>query len=107
MATSPAAKTPGALGLKVLVDEDPVVDREPGLGRELGARPHADADDDEVAVDHRPSLVRTRSTDAVALEGSTPVSISICDAVLAVEVAVDGAHLDAQHALERDGAAGR
>ena len=39
-------------GLQVLVDEDPVVDGDPGLLGELGARLHADADDHEVAVEH-------------------------------------------------------
>ena len=44
----------GRAGLQVLVDEDPVVDGEAGLRGELGARLHADADDDEVAVERAP-----------------------------------------------------
>ena len=59
----------GRAGLQVLVDEDAVVDGEPGLGGELGARLHADADDHEVALE----LASVAGADAldrrVALEG--------------------------------------
>ena len=93
----------GRAGLQVLVDEDAVVDGEPGLRGELGARLHADADDHEVALElasvagadaldrrRRPRRPRRRS----------PCSIS--HAVVGVDVAVDGADLGAEHALERD-----
>ena len=50
----------------------------------------------------RPSLVRTRSTASSPSKASTPVPISISHAVVGVDVAVDGADLGAQHALERD-----
>ena len=38
-------------GLEVLVDEDAVVDPEPGRLDQAGARGDADADDDEVGLD--------------------------------------------------------
>ena len=50
----------------------------------------------------RPSLVRTRSTALSPSKASTPVPISISHAVVGVDVAVDGADLGAEHALERD-----
>ena len=90
-------------GLEALVDEDPVVDGEPGLGRELGARLHADADDHEVAVERRarrwcararPPWSPSNAVDAGAEQHP--------HAVVGVDVAVDRAHLGPQHPLERD-----
>ena len=90
-------------GLQVLVDEDAVVDGEPGLGGQPGARLHADADDHEVALE----LASVAGADAldrrVALEGLDAGPEQHLHAVVEVDVAVDGAHLGAEHALERDG----
>jgi hypothetical protein len=59
---------PGGARLQELVDEDPVLCREPGGLSELGARRNADPDDDEVGLD--PALVGRRDGPhlAVALE---------------------------------------
>ena len=50
----------------------------------------------------RPSLVRTRSTAPSPSKASTLVPMQHADAVVGVDVAVDAAHLAAQHALQRD-----
>ena len=50
----------------------------------------------------RPSLVRTRSTAPVALERLDAGAQQHPHAVVGVDVAVDGAHLGAEHALQRD-----
>ena len=86
----------------MLVDEDSVVDVEAGLRRELDARLHPDADDDEVAVDHASVAGADALDGLVALEGLDAGSQQHLDAVVGVDVAVDGAHLGAHHALQRD-----
>ena len=50
----------------------------------------------------RPSLVRTRSTAPSPSNASTLVPMQHPHAVIGVDVAVDAAHLAAQHALQRD-----
>ena len=67
----------GNAGLEALVDEDAVVDGEAGPLGQADARLYADTDDDEVALELRPSLVRTRSTALSPSNASTPVSINI------------------------------
>ena len=59
----------GRAGPQVLVDEDAVVDREAGLGGELGARLHADTDDHEVALEHAAVAGADALDRVVALEG--------------------------------------
>ena len=92
----------GRGGPQVLVDQDPVVDLQAGVGSEPSPRLHADADDDEVALDD------TTVAGAHALDGPSPSKAStLClhqhrDAVLDVEVAIDGADLDAQDPLQRN-----
>lgn len=52
----------GRVGPEELVDADPVAGREARLSGELGPRLHADADDDEVALD-RPPVNRADALD--------------------------------------------
>ena len=98
----------GRAGLQVLVDEDAVVDGEAGLRRRArcaAARRRRRRRSRTRAS--RPSLVRTRSTAVVALEGLDAGPEQHLHAVVGVDVAVDGADLGAQHALERDRQPGR
>ena len=68
----------GRAGSQVLVDEDPIIHGDSGLRGEFDPRLHPDPDDHEVALDARPSLVRTRSTALSPSKLSTPVPMSIC-----------------------------
>ena len=81
----------------------PLSTASPACGGQPGARLHADADDHEVALE----LASVAGADAldrrVALEGLDAGPEQHLHAVVGVDVAVDGAHLGAQHALERDG----
>ena len=97
----------GRAGAQVLVDEDPVADGEAGPGGESRARLHADADDDEVALEVAPVARADALDGAVPLEGLHPGPHEHADAVIGVDVAVDAAHLAAQHALQRDRDRGR
>ena len=86
----------------MLVDEDPVIDRDPGARGEIGARLRADADDDEIAfelatVAGANPLHRCRSFER--LDGCAEQHLH---AVVGVDVAVDPADLVAEHALQRD-----
>ena len=63
---------------------------------------HADADDDEVALELAPVAGADALDRLVALEGLDAGSHQHLHAVVGVDVAVDGADLGAQHALERD-----
>ena len=67
----------GRGGVQVLVDPDPVVDHQPGVGRESGAGLHPDSDDHEVALERTPVAVRTRSTTRSPSKASTLVPDSI------------------------------
>ena len=84
-----------------LVDEDAVVDGEAGLLGEARARLHADADDDEVAVERLPVGGAHALDRARALEGLDAGPEQHPHAVVGVDVAVDGAELGPQHALQR------
>ena len=75
---------------------------EAGLGGELGARLHADADDHEVALEHAAVAGADALDRAVALEGLDAGAQEHPHAVVGVDVAVDRADLGAEHALERD-----
>ena len=92
----------GNARLQVLVDEDAVVDREPGRLGELDARGDADADDDEVAVDRAP-VVQLDALDArFPGEGLQAGAGEQLDAVVAVDLGVEAADLAAEDVLERD-----
>ena len=92
----------GPAGLQVLVDEDPIIHRDPGPRGKLGARLHTDSDDHEVALqfaavagaDALDGLVSLEFRDAGAHQHLHPMA--------GVDVAVDGAYLEAQHALQGD-----
>jgi hypothetical protein len=84
----------------VLVDEDAVVHVEAGFGRKLDARLHPDADDREVALDHASVAGADTFDSLIALERLDSGSHQHLDAVVGVDVAVDGTHLSAHHALE-------
>ena len=62
----------------------------------------ADADDDEVALELAPVAGADALDRLVALEGLDAGAQQHPHAVVGVDVAVDGAHLGAQHALQRD-----
>ena len=89
----------GRGGPEVLVDQDPVVDHQARVGSEPSPRLHADADDDEVALDDATVAGAHALDGPVALEGLDVCLHQHRDAVLAVEVAVDGADLGAQDPL--------
>ena len=95
---SPTAKMSGSLVRSACVDEHAVVDVEPGRLGELGAGPDADADHDRVGGElarRRPAVRRSPSISAI-LRAQPQV-----DAVLAVQVGEDLAHLGAEDAEQR------
>src|SRR5438270_12558834 len=87
--------------LEPLVDDDAVVDRESGRGGEVDARNDPGADHDRVALDRAPvrradAFDRPRSVERLDTGAEQQL-----DAVVRVNVAVDGADLAAEHSLER------
>ena len=98
----------GRAGPQVLVDEDPVADGEAGPGGELAcAAARRSRRRRSRTRAWRPSLVRTRSTAPSPSKASTLVPMQHAHAVIGVDVAVDAAHLAAQHALQRNRVGGR
>lgn len=91
----------GVAGALMLVDEDAAAQLESGRRGELRPRHHADADDDDVAVD---PLAAGR---AHPLDGPVPLdrrqarAEAQVDAVVTVQVAVDPADLRSEDTLER------
>ena len=94
---SPAAKIPGALVSRYSFTSTPRSIVKPGLLGERQARPHADADDDEIGLEHAAALQRR----ALAVDRGHGVPEMKDDAVLLMQRADEIAHLRAQHALHR------
>src|SRR5439155_4444821 len=90
-------------GLKVLVDDDPVVDVEPGLRGEPRSGSDADADDDGVALDRAPVGGADAFDRRVSLEALDSGAKQHAYPVVAADVAVDGSDRAAQDPLERYG----
>src|SRR5215218_8364779 len=86
----------------MLVDENPVVDRQPGRLGELRARSDADADDYEVAVDRTPVLEFDALDVRVAHERPQPGAGEQLDAVVTVDLGVQSADLAPEDMLEWD-----
>src|SRR5207244_6136270 len=87
----------GRAGLEILVHHDAAVDLQSGLLGERKARPHADADHDEVGRERRAAL----ELDLLAVDRGRGVLEMKDDAVLLVDAAHEVAELGPEHALER------
>ena len=97
----------GGARLEVLVDQDPVVHREPGGLGERRPRRGPDADDDQVGVDPRAVRRLDRVDRAVpAVDGHDALVRHQPHAVMGVDVAEDRADLGPEHPLERHGGVG-
>ena len=93
----------GHAGLKVLVDEDAVVDCDARPDGEPGARLDPDTDHDEVALELA-AVARADSLDRpVAFEGLDAGAHQHLRAVVGMDVAVEGTHFGPHHPLERNG----
>ena len=88
---------PGALVSQIRVDDDAAIEREAGLLGERQARPHADADDDEIGLERAAALQR----DALAVDRRDGVLEMEDDAVLLVQRAHEVAELRPEDALQR------
>ena len=78
-------------------DDDAAIDREAGLLGQRQARPHADADDHEIGLEHAAALQRR----ALAVDRGHGIAEMEDDAVLLVQRADEVAHLRPEHALHR------
>src|SRR6185312_15391737 len=86
-------------GLKPLVDDHTVVDSQPGVLGKRDPRYDADPDDDEVAVD-RPATGGAHARHrAVAFERFDAVAEQQLDAMLSVDVAIEGPDLRTEDPL--------
>ena len=89
-------------GLQVLVDEDPIVHGDSGSRGEFGARLHTDSDDHEVALEFAAVAGADALDRLVSLECRDAGPHEHLHPLVGVDVAVDGAYLGAQHALQGD-----
>jgi hypothetical protein len=89
-------------GLQPIVDDDPVIDGQPALGREASARRHADPDHDHVAVDDAAVARADALHGGRALERLDPGAEQHPDAVVQMDVAIHRADLATEHAFQRD-----
>ena len=87
----------GNAGFEKLIHRHAAIDRKAGLFGQRQARPHADADDDEIGLQHAAALQRR----ALAVDRGHGVAEMKDDAVLLMQGADEIAHLRPQHALHR------
>ena len=87
----------GDAGFQIDIDGDAAVDRKPGLLGQSKARAHADADHDEIGLDHAAAFQRR----AFAVDRGHGIAEMKDDAVLFMQGADEVAHLRPQHALHR------
>ena len=93
---------PGDSGLEVLVDDDAVVDPQPGASRRGRRGHHADADHDDVGgLD--PAVVEHDSSTVSSPRSSRHPSPGAADTVVGVQAAEHPADLVAEHPVERHG----
>ena len=99
---SPAATTPGA-ARQGLVADHAVVERQAGALQPAGARRHADADHDDVGVDHRAVGQAHPLHPVAALERLDADAEADVDAVVAVQVGGQRPQVGAQDPLQGHG----
>src|SRR5579872_299375 len=87
----------GNAGFQIRIDLDAAVDRKAALFGKCKTRLHADADDDEVGLDHGSTL----QAGALALDRGDSVAEVKDDAVLFMQRADEVPHVRAQYALHR------
>ena len=94
---SPAAKIVFHAGFEKSVDDDAAIERETGLFGQRQARPHADADDEEIRLQHGAAPERR----ALAVDGDDGVAEMKDHAVVLMQRAHEIAHFRPKHTLHR------
>ena len=92
----------GRGGVQALVDSNPVVDHQPGVGRDSNAGLYPDSNDHDVALERTPVSGPYALDHALAFEGDHARAGQHPHAMIDVDVAVDAADFDSEHRLERN-----